>query len=194
MKKQLTTLMAASFLLMGSGAIAQQMDKAAQEKAWKEYMTPGTMQKMLAMYDGKWTAETTMWMDPKAPPTKSNGTCVNKMIMGGRYQESTFSGTMMNMPFEGKATTGYDNATKKFVSTWIDNMGTGIMYMEGAYDAKSKTMELYGKCTDPMTGNEMKTREVMTFTDANHQKMEMYMTMPDGSEMKNMEVNYTRAK
>jgi hypothetical protein len=35
------------------------------------------------------------------------------------------------MPFEGISTLGYDNAKKTFFSTWIDNMGTGMMVMEG---------------------------------------------------------------
>lgn len=30
---------------------------------------------------------------------------------------------------------GYDNAKKKFVSTWIDNLGTGIINMPGEWNS-----------------------------------------------------------
>jgi hypothetical protein len=81
----------------------------------------------------------------------------------------------------------YDNAKKVFISTWIDNMGTGIMTMEGTYDSTSKTMTMKGKMVDPTTGKDCDVREVMTFVDDNTQKMEMYCTM-HGKEMKTMEM------
>jgi len=43
------------------------------------------------------------------------------------------------------------------------------------------------------TGQEMKMREVLTHTDADHMKYEMYCDMM-GKEMKMMEINYTRKK
>jgi hypothetical protein len=98
------------------------------------------------------------------------------------------------MPFEGISTTGYDNAKKTFVSTWVDNMGTGIMIMEGKWDEKTKTLHLKGKQTDPTTGKEMDVRETFTVIDDNTQKMEMFMTPAGGKEYKNMEIVFTRKK
>lgn len=157
------------------------------EKKWMEYMTPGEMHKWLSTQDGEWTSEVTMWMDPAAPPVKSTATSYNKMILGGRYQESSFKGDMMGMPFEGRGIFGYDNAKKLFVSSWVDNMGTGIIYMEGGWDEKTKSINLKGKCIDPLTGKEMKMREVITFIDENTQKMEMF-DYKDGKETKTMEI------
>src|SRR3954462_15710324 len=77
------------------------MDSAAAMKKWQESMTPGDVHKMLASADGKWTTEVTMWEDEKKPPMKSTGSCENRMILGGRFQESTHKGTMMGKPFEG---------------------------------------------------------------------------------------------
>ncbi len=36
----------------------------------------------------------------------------------------------MGMPFEGMGIDGYDNLAKQYVSTWVDNMGTGIMNID----------------------------------------------------------------
>lgn len=189
MKKLILTLCAAG---MGLYASAQQMDQAAAMKAWEEYKTPGDVHKMIAKSDGKWTHETTMWMDPSAPPTKSKGTCTNKMIMGGRYQQSNLTGTMMGMPFEGMSLMGYDNKTHVFTSAWVDNMGTGMMTMEGKWDDATKSITFNGKCVEPMSGESMGVREIFTMQDDNHQTMEMYQSM-GGQEMKVMEVKFTRA-
>lgn len=170
-----------------------QMDDASM-KAWNAYMTPGDMQKMLAKCDGTWNADITMWMDPSGAPTKTKGTCVNRMILGGRYQESINKSTFNGMPFEGRSTVGYDNAKKVFVYNWIDNMGTGMMYMEGKWNDATKTIEFTGTMVDPTSGSDMKVRETFQIVDNDHQKMEMFMVMPDGKEMKSMEIAFARAK
>lgn len=166
----------------------------AEMKAWMDYMTPGDIHKEMAKWDGEWNEDITMWMAPDTPPQKSKASCVNKMILGGRYQSSTHTGSFNGMPFEGISTTGFDNAKKIFVSTWMDNMGTGIMVMEGAWDDKTKTLNLKGKQTDPTTGKEMNVREIFTVVDDNTQKMEMFMTPSGGKEFKSMEIVFTRKK
>lgn len=168
------------------------LDSATQAKLYMEYMTPGDMHKMLAAMDGKWTEEITMWMDPSAPPSKSMGMCENKMVMGGRYQLSTHKSEIMGMQFEGSSTLGYDNAKKIFVSSWVDNMGTGIMTMEGTYDAGTKTISFKGKCTDATTGKDCAVREEFKIVDDKNQVMEMYMTPAGGKEMKSMEIKFAK--
>lgn len=168
------------------------MDSAAKMKAWMDYMTPGEMHKMLASMSGKWSAETTMWEEEGKAPQTGSGVCENKMIMGGRYEVSNFHGTMMGMPFEGTNTIAYDNGKKMFISTWIDNMGTGMMNLEGTYDASAKALNLKGKCVDPMTGKDMEIREVTKMIDDKHQVMEMYNTPAGGKEFKSMEIKYTK--
>jgi hypothetical protein len=181
-----------SFVLIAlMNQLFAQADQDAAMKAWMAYMTPGDIHKMLAKDDGEWNEEVTMWMTPGADPTKSTATVVNKMILGGRYQESKHTGNMMGMPFEGYGLVGYDNAKKVFVSTWIDNMGTGIMFMEGKWDEKTKTIQFKGKSTDPTTGKELPVRETFTLIDPNKQKLEMYM-MQDGKEYKSLEIVFTR--
>lgn len=166
-------------------------DSAAMMKAWEAYMTPGKYHQMLAKDDGNWNEEITMWMSPSGPPEKSTATAVNTMIMGGRYQESVHTGNFNGMPFEGRSIVGYDNGRKMYVSSWIDNMGTGIMYMEGRWDDKSKSIIFKGKSFDPMTNKEVMIRQVFKPIDDNTQILEMYDTKM-GKEMKTMEIKFTR--
>ena len=86
--------------------------------------------------------------DPNAKPQESKGTATRKSAMGGRYavmdvtgkmQMPGEDGKMKDMQFKGMAIEGYDNVKKKFVSSWIDNMGTGIQFSEGTYDPATKT-------------------------------------------------------
>jgi hypothetical protein len=165
-------------------------DDAAM-KSWQEYMTPGDVHKMLAESDGTWNEDITMWMSPGMEPSKHTSTAVNKMILGGRYQQSTHTGNFNGMPFEGISLLGFDNAKKVFMSSWIDNMGTGIMQMEGTWDPATKAITFTGKSVDPATGKDVPVKEIFTFVDNNTQKMEMYMTQNE-KEFKTMEMIFTR--
>jgi hypothetical protein len=101
-------------------------------------------------------------------------------------------GKMKEMMFKGHGLEGYDNAKKKFVGTWIDNMGTGIMTSEGDYDPASKTFTFNGEF-EAMPGMKQKIREVLKMTDKDHTTMEWYEDR-GGQEMKTMQIDYTRAK
>lgn len=163
-------------------------DSATISKAWNEFMTPNDVHKKLSLDTGKWTEEISMWQSANMPPTKSTATAEVRMILGGRYQEMVHKGDFMGMPFEGRGTLAYDNAAKEYVSTWIDNMGTGIMVMKGSYDESSKTYKMSGEVVDPVTKKKKTSRETVTIIDDKTQKVEMYDTGYDGKEFKCMEI------
>lgn len=169
-------------------------DSATMAKNWQDYMTPGDVHKMMASWDGTWDSELSFWMEPGAPETKSKSTAVNKMIMNGLYHQSTHTGEMMGMPFNGISTVAYDNHKKEFISTWIDNMGSGIMVMKGTWDEATRTINFKGTSTDPGTKKDMEVRETFKLVDDNTQDLDMYVKMPDGSEFKTMHIRFTRKK
>ncbi len=165
------------------------LDSATKAKNAETYMMPGEMQKLMASMNGKWSGDVTMYVPTES---KSKVTIEYNMIMGGRFQVMKYKGTMMGMPFEGMGTMGYDNLRKVFTNTWIDNMSTSVMYMEGNYDAATKTIDMKGKSTDPETGAQGEMRQVMKMLDDKTTIMEMYMTPPGGQEMKFMESKNTK--
>ncbi|MBS1654401.1 MAG: DUF1579 domain-containing protein [Bacteroidetes bacterium] len=189
--KKITLTMLAVILTAGYSFLQAQSQEDAQK--WMDYMTPASMQQMMAKWDGDWNEEIKMWQTPGAPEQTMQATCTNKMILGGRYQEAKHEGNFMGMPFEGIGITGWDNARKIFVSSWIDNFGTGMMYMEGSWDADKKAMILKGKMTDPITGKQVDVRQVMTIIDDDTQLMEQY-SMFQGKEFKSMEIKLSRKK
>jgi hypothetical protein len=171
------------------------IDSAMMNKAWAEAMVIGEPHKMMAKASGTWDGEVTMWMADGAPPMTSKSTTVNSMIFGGLYQQSMHKGDMMGMSFEGMSISAYDNTTKEYVSTWIDNMGTGILVMKGSWDDASKSINLSGNYKNPANGMDCNIRETFKMVDDDHQVLEMYGPDPaTGKEFKTMEIKYTRKK
>ncbi|MEY2479208.1 MAG: hypothetical protein QOI04_135 [Verrucomicrobiota bacterium] len=161
--------------------------------------------KLLADLDGTWTYTIKFWMspDPNSKPQESKGTATRKSIFGGRYFAMDVSGKMQmpgpdgkmkDMEFKGMGIEGYDNVKKKFIGSWIDNMGTGIMMSEGTYDAATKTFTYTGEA-EVMPGMKEKFREVMKIVDKDHMSFESYSDHgTPGQESKTLEINYTRSK
>lgn len=200
MKRIILGLVALSFIAVSCKDESKPADVAAasvqpekqptpqeMKKAMDDYKTPGKMHEWMAKWDGTWEGDITAYWNDPAKPEKSKGTAEYKTIFNGLYQEGVHTGIMDGMPFEGKSITAYDNAKKVWISTWIDNMGSGVMKLEGDYDVNTKVMTLKGKVVDPVSGKENDVREVITFIDNNNQKMEMYCTS-NGKEMKMMEI------
>jgi hypothetical protein len=187
MKRTLSLLLFAAACSYVMPASAQ---TAEETQAWMNYMTPGSIHQMMAKSAGSWAGKATFWM-PGAPATKADVETKQEMILGGRYLKSFNTGNMMGMPFEGIGLIAYDNAKKVFINSWIDNMGTGVMTLEGTWDDKSKSITFTGKMVDPMTGKDTPVKEVVKFIDDNNQVLEMYQ-QAKGKEYKSMEIIYSR--
>jgi hypothetical protein len=156
--------------------------------------------KLLADLAGSWSTSVKM-MEPGKEPTVSKGSVTYKSIMNGRYFVGDHTGSM-KMPgadgkmkdftFKGMSTDGYDNVKQKFTSSWMDNMGTGIMTMEGTYDPATKTFTYTGEM-EMVPGMKTPVRSVVKITDKNHHTFEWYENR-GGQEMKTLEIEYTRKK
>ena len=86
--------------------------------------------------------------------------------------------------------TGYDNAKKKYVGSWVDNMGTGVMQTEGTYDSATKSIRNTPTCHLPWAP--MKVKMVTKDDNENQFTFTMFMVTPDGKESKSMELVYKR--
>lgn len=175
--------------------VAAQQDKPQEPamggpemEAMMKAMSPGENHKHIARYAGDWTFTNKMWMDPSKPPQESTGTMKGELILGGRYVQTHWKGEMMGMPFEGRGTEGYDNLAKQYVSSWVDNMGTGILYSTGTCDDSGNKCEMKGDMIDPMTGKEGYMRSVTTWMGQDSFKFELFGAGPDGKELKMMEM------
>ncbi|HEV2842741.1 MAG TPA: DUF1579 domain-containing protein [Chthoniobacterales bacterium] len=188
-----------------SPAVSSAQPSAEEMKKMMEVMMemgkPGENHKLLAELAGNWTYTMKMMMDPTTgKPSESKGTATRKAIFDGRYFTFEVSGKFqmpgkdgkpMDMNFKGMAIEGYDNVTKKFFSSWVDNMSTLMMNAEGTYDAATKTFTYMANC-EMMPGMKTKMREVIKVIDKDHHNFEMYEDRGSG-ETKSMEIAYIRA-
>lgn len=159
---------------------------------YKKVATPGAPHMVLAGMAGSWNTRGRFWMEPGKPPVESAGRSEQKMVLDGRFLQQEFTGDMMGSPFTGLGFCGYDNHTRKYVSTWMDTMGTGIMYFEGTASADGRTITQASRYADPVQGPTV-WRSVTHIVDDKTLEFEMYATGRSGKEEKMMEITYTRA-
>ena len=199
--KQGLALALAALSLAPIIAIAQEGQAPAMDSAmaammaeWEQYSTPGPEHQTMAKGVGTWNCTTTMWMDTTAPPTVSQSTCVVTPLLGGRFFRSDYKGDFMGMPFEGIAISGYDNYKKKYIGSWIDNMGTMMMTFEGTCNADGSECTFTTSFDDPMTKTRKRVREVCRYTSVDSWTMDWYETSPGQPERMTMQIVHTRVK
>ena len=197
MKTLKIVAMTTAVLLFTAAAVNAEQQQSAEEqemmKKWMAYATPGAGHKFLNHLVGEWETHMKSWMKPGEEPTVTKGEAKGKLILGGRYLKVAHKGTVMGMPFEGFSIGGFDNFTKKYFATWVDNMGTGIMLSRGTLDASGKVLTETSEVDDIFTGEKVRTRQVTTILSADKIKFEMFMG-PAEKEFKNMELFYVRKK
>jgi len=169
----------------------KQMDPQEMMEVYKQLGTPGEPHKQFASLAGNWTTTTKEWMEPGKPAMESTGVVEMTMLLDGRFLQQELTGNMMGQPYTGIGISGYDNLRKRYVSTWIDSMSTGIFTMEGTASADGKTITLTGHHAEA-GGGQMTHRAIWKLVDSNTQTFDMYGTHKGGKEMKMMEITYTR--
>ena len=147
---------------------------------------------LLTKMEGTWKATVRAWQDPAAEPEISHGTSVAKLILGGRFLQSDYEGTMMGMPMKGMGLLGYDNTKKEYCGVWLDNMSTAMMPYSGQFDGKTRTLTCHGDGVDALTGMPYTSRMVTSIVNDDKHVWEMYSPGPDGKEVRWVEVTYER--
>ncbi len=168
------------------------IDMAAMMEVMKTLGTPGASHKLLAGMVGSWKAEVKSWITPDRPSIKSVGTVEQTMILDGRFLRQDFSGGMMGIPYNGIGFTGYDNHTKKYVSTWMDSSSTAIINFEGTGGADGKTITQETPYYDNPIRGTMKWRSVTKIVDDNTWIFELYGVDRNDKAERVMEISYTR--
>jgi hypothetical protein len=197
-------------LIAGAIAIAQDSKRSESKEAaepklppgWTQedlqaMMTagaPGKMHEHLAKDVGVWHGKSTMWMAPDTEPLKSEIVSTIKPILDGRFTHCEIKGEIPGMgPYHAFGIYGYDNVSKEFVSTWIDNHGTGIMNGTGELSRDGKTMTWKFNYNCPITKKPAVLREVETTTGPKTKTLEAFGAEPkSGKVFKMMSIELTK--
>jgi hypothetical protein len=205
--KTSTWITAAALIAVGFGAYALtadaqegkqdgKKDKPVDAGAGMDDMTwfmPGPEHKILAERVGKWTFKMKM-TGPDGQPMEESGTSEMKMSLNGLFLEDTTHADMMGMPFEGHGFTGFDKIKNKYTGVWLDSMSSGVMVMEGSYDAASKSFTFMMDMPDGMTHQYVKEKVVEKMVDKDHFTSTFTKVGGAAGDPGNFTIEYTRAK
>jgi hypothetical protein len=154
---------------------------------------PQAEHEWLKQLEGTWDWTGKFFMaGPDKPPMESKGVQVDKLTVGGFWLviDSQEEG---GMKFHGHGMVGYDPVKKKYVSAWVDSIGPVLGTAEGSVGADGKSLTMTSSFPGP-DGKSIKFREVSTIKDKDHKSHEIFMTGPEGEEMKFGVLEYTRKK
>ena len=168
------------------------MSEAEMMQAWHKAATPADGHKRLEPMVGTFKTRVTFVMGPGAPPNVGEGMSEHRWVLGGRYVEQRYNGDSMGMPFEGLGYTGYDNAQRKYVGTWMDTFGTGIMNSVGVGKPTAKEIKFDSVAIEP-SGKPIRFDCVVRIKDRDRHSFEMWTKAPNGKKFRTMLAEYERS-
>lgn len=165
---------------------------AQNQDAWTDYMKPSDIHTMLSKYTGSFNMEITMSLGDGKELSVITVSSEHTMLLGGRFLEMKQKGNMMGMDYESIITVGFNNSNKQMAMTTITNMGTGTLSLIGTWDENSKSANLIGELTNPVSKNTINVKQVITFVDTNTILIESYDKEGDKLEKKTVEYKLIR--
>lgn len=185
---QLRTLLLSASALLLAGAAGFATAHALQEgEALSMTVEPSEQHRWLSSHQGTWDCAVEGVMG------SSKATWVCEAGPGGLWNVGVFRGQMMGAPFEGREFAGYDPATERFTSVWVDSWTTAPMLLEGSYDEAARRLTMHGTTPGP-DGEPVRMTHVTEYPDADTMVFTMHGPGPDGSESELMKITYTRRK
>jgi hypothetical protein len=167
----------------------------AVQAAMEKMSTLAPEHAALARAVGDWDVQATVWMAPGAAPLAFTDAASFSATLNGRWIRQDYRGERMGRPYAGVGLSGFDTVEKTFVSTWYDNVSTAAMTTTGTSSDGGRTITYTGEVTFcPMTGGPVSTRSVLSCGSPERMVFTMYNTPKGGTEMKAMELVYTRRR
>jgi hypothetical protein len=154
---------------------------------------PGPEHEVLKVFEGKWKATVSFWMQPGAAPMHAEGAMANEWILGGRFLQQRYTSNFLGSPFAGQGMFGYNNVDRRYEGLWADTMSTAMMLETGRYDASLRTFTMTGEVTEPGSRKIMRKKTVITIDSPDQHTMAMHFA-DDGAKSfwKCMEIVYTK--
>jgi hypothetical protein len=121
----------------------------------------------IAFFEGNWSCSGKMFESPMGPAGTMTSTAQIRRDLNGHFQTGLIKGTAANMPpFEGRFIATYDAGAKKYLMTWVDNMGGRSETSSSGW--KGDTLVYEGD--SHMGPQTIKTRETFTKSGAGSMK------------------------
>lgn len=178
-----------------SGPLYERPENPMADAAFMQEMAtmaiPGSEHEYLEKLVGNWNVAAKFFMVEGQPPMQASATAEFAMELGGRYLIQDYKSEFMGQAFEGQMHMGFDNVTQEYISIWRDTWSTRPMISHGSLEENGVLM-LEHENIDLMTPEGRPGRFEMEIQSDNKMLFRSYDLMPDGSEVMNMELEYTR--
>jgi hypothetical protein len=158
------------------------------------FSTPGAAHRELERFLGEWDTVTRVWLEPGGEPyAESAGTASHRWLEEGRWLALESEGSVMEIPHHGFGMLGYDNFKQKYVGSFVDNITTSIVTMEGSWeDAGTTPLRLFGTVDEPLTGeHDRAVSYTFSFSGADSLTLRVF-DLPRGPESLVLEVGFSR--
>ncbi|KAF0246920.1 MAG: hypothetical protein FD180_279 [Planctomycetota bacterium] len=154
---------------------------------------PGAEHAKLKTLEGSWEATSRFSSMPGAEGMKSKGTAENKMLVSGRYLQSTGVFEVGGKKSEMMGTLGYNLYLKKYFFIFFISDTGGFVVTEGTADKEGKVLTLEGGEELP-DGQQMKVKVVFRLTSDDEYTMEFWFPGENGKQFLAGDYRYTRKK
>lgn len=154
---------------------------------------PGKPHELLEKFVGTWNGKGMITPDPKQPSIRFQSLQNNDRVCNDLWLHSRLTATGVGEgPLEAFRLIGYDDRNERYVSIWIDSLGSDPFIGVGhlSEDGRQLTFQTYGDSR--WTGKMIEQRSVITFVSAEKRKTEFFQRDVEGEWRLFMEVTEDR--
>jgi len=181
----------------GSGGVEQpegdmgQMPPEMQKEmeAWMKAGQINEHHEWLARAEGAWKGKSWFQWDPNMPKMHAAVESEVESILGGRYTVMHYESEFMGQPYKGVGIVGYDNIKQKYVSIWLESMGTSPMVSYGTRTGDTITFK--SEFENPM--GEMETMYIESTSHGENRMVDKFYEHRDGKKVQTGQIVYERA-
>lgn len=185
--KKLAILSAGIAIVLVAGGALAQPDEPTREQA-----APDRDQRWLKQLVGEWDTQWKMYLQPEQPPLEATGTD-SVRALGGNWIIAEAESTVMDAPFSGILSLGYDAQEERFHGTWIDSYGGTMWVYKGTVNESGDTLTLE---TDgpslEVPGKTTRYREVIRITGEKTRTFHSSYESEDGEWVRIVEIAFRR--
>lgn len=161
----------------------------------EEQGKPAPEHKNIQPLVGTFDAELNFLMEPGGKPEVSKGVSRNRWIMGDKFLQTDFEGTMAfagaEFPFKGMGILGYDKMTGRYNMMWIDSLSTTMITSTGTPGENAKEISVSGTAVSPM--GEAAMTHVFKVESNDRHVLEFWQGVPGQEDMMKVGwITYTR--
>lgn len=154
---------------------------------------PGAEHAKLKALEGTWEVSGKASMMPGTEPMKGTGTMDNRLVLGGKYLQSSGRVDMGGFNSDLMATIGYNLYLKKYFYIFFIADTGGFVVSEGSFDKDGQVLTLEGAEELP-DGQEMKVKVIIRLLGEDKHVMEWWFPGEDGKPFQAAEYTFTRKK